>query len=240
MTYTEILDLIQRLTGTQNTTTSSYTIAQKTVDVNNALSHYFILANEATGNWRPADDTNQEDYPIIYRDLVSGRQDYHFTVDEKGNQILGIYKVRSKDSNGNLHILKQIDQESITDTQLDTTSSGTPSEFYLTANGIFLVQKPSYNSTAGLEIWIDRTPTYFSSTDTTKKAGIPWAHHEYLALRPAYFYCVSKGLPQAVDYRLRLYGNDGRGGMEDMIKKYYSNRNRSLRKRLVSNIENTR
>jgi len=226
MNFTEILGLIRRNTNTQNTTTSSYPIADKTLDVNNALNQYFILANSAAGNWRPVDDTNQTDYPIVYGDVVSGQQDYSFTLDENGNQILDIYRVRMKDPNGVWFTLKQIDQSLITDSQLDITLTGTPREYYLNSNGIFLVQKPNYASTDGLEISVNRTSTYFTTSDTTKKAGIPWVFHEYLALRPSYFYCVQKGLPQSVDFRKRLYGEDGRSGMEGDIKKYYRDRNK--------------
>lgn len=229
MTYTQILDLISRLTTTQNTTTSSYPISAKTTDINNALNNYFILANSSAGNWKPVDDTNQTDYPIVYADIVSGQQDYSFTLDQNGNQILDIYKVRIKnETSGKWTTLRQINQNEITDAELDTTVSGTPSEYYLNSNGIFLVQKPDYNLTDGIEIWVNRTSTYFTESDTTKKAGIPYVFHEYLALRPAYFYCLEKGLKQASAYRVTLYGNDGRSGMEKAIKDYYKNRNKDF------------
>lgn len=232
MNITEVLDLIQRRTNTQNTTTSSYPTTAKTLDINLSLDRYFLLANSSSGNWRPADDTNQTDYPIVYGDVVLGQQDYTFTTDEQGNQILDIYKVRIKATNGIDWItLEQINQDTITDDQLSIVNSSTPNQYYLTANGIFLVQKPNYNSTDGLEIWINRSPVYFTAGDVatgTKKAGIPWAHQEYLALRPSYFYCLAKGLPQATDYRIALYGNDGRGGMEADIKKYWRDRNKDF------------
>jgi len=137
MTITQILDLISRNTNTQNSTTSSYTTVAKTLDVNLALDDYFILANSASGNWRPADDTNQTNYPIVYADIVSGQQDYSFTVDENGNQILDIYKIRIKNAvSGKWTTLTQINQDVISDGQLDTDISGIPSEYYLTANGI--------------------------------------------------------------------------------------------------------
>jgi hypothetical protein len=234
MTYTEILDLISRNTTTQNSTTSSYTTAAKTVDVNNALNQYFILANTGAGNWRPADDTNQTDYPVVYFDLVSGQQDYSFTVDANGNQILDIYKVRIKDSNGvDWQTLNQLNKDGITDADLSTVGSGIPTDYYLTANGIFLVQKPNYNSTAGGEIHIARTASYFTTSDTTKKAGIPWVHHEYLALRPSYFYCLAKGLPQASAYKIALYGEDGKGGMEAAIRRYYRDRNHDFQQAIT-------
>ncbi len=231
MTITEILDLISRNTNSQNTTTSSYPTTAKTLDVNLALDQYFILANSASGNWRPADDTNQLDYPIIYGDIVLGQQDYTFLTDETGNQILDIYKVRMLMPDGiNWYTLKQINKDTITDADLATINSTIPQEYYLTANGIFLVQKPNYNGTDSLEVWINRSPVYFTAADVatgTKKPGIPWMHQEYLALRPSYFYCMQKGLPQAGG-RLRNGAYTGYLGnlkdMEDSIKKYWRDR----------------
>lgn len=235
MTFSEIITLIQRNTGTQSSTTSSYPIADKTVDINNALNNYFIIANQYAGNWRPVDDTNQTDYPIVYADIVSGQQDYSFTVDEQGNQILDIYKVRIKNATtGEWKTLTQIDQNTITDAQLSVATGGIPTEYYLTANGIFLVQKPNFSLTDGLEISINRTSTYFTTSDTTKKAGIPWVFHEYLALRPSYFYCLQKGLPQANNYKVTL------DEMEMSIKRYYANRDRAVKRSLGIAQQNNR
>ena len=243
MTITEILTTISERTNTQNSTTSSYPTTSKTRDINLALDNYFVLANTASGNWSPADDTNHTDYPIVYGDIVASQQDYSFTVDENGNQITGIYKVRCKDPNGKWKTLTQINKDSLTDVDLDTTLSGTPGRYYLTANGIFLVEIPSYNSTDGLEIWVNRTPYHFTASDVstgTKVAGIPWTHQEYLALRPSYFYCLQKGLPQANDYKLQLYGIDGKGGMEEVIKKYYRDRNKDFQKCIESELINSK
>jgi hypothetical protein len=235
MTFTEILETIARKTNTQNSTTSSYTTAQKTLDVNNALNWYFVMANSSANNWRPVDDTNQTDYPIVYADIVSGQQDYSFTTDENGNQILDIYKVRIKDATtGEWTTLEQINQDTITDGDLSVINSGVPYQYYLNSNGIFLVQKPNFNLTDGLEIWVNRTSTYFTVNDTTKKAGIPWVHHEYLALRPSYFYCLDKGLPQATELKRTLYGDDGRSGMEGAIQKYYRDRNKAFQQNITS------
>lgn len=225
MTYTETLDLLARLTNTQNTSTSSYTTTAKTVDINNALNRYMMLAISAEGKWQ-VDDSNQTDYPVVYGDIVSGQQDYSFTTDETGNQILDIYKVRIKDSAGNWKTLTQRDIQSLDDEPLNTTQTGVASQYDLTANGIFLNVVPDYNSTDGLEIYVNRTPTYFLTSDTTKKAGIPWTHHEYLAIRPAYYYCLQKGLPQARDLGVEVQR------MEQDIEKYYSDRNKDDKLRL--------
>src|ERR1035437_4008051 len=135
MTITEILTKVSELTTTQNSTSSSYPATSKTRDINLALDNYFILANQHAGNWRPADDTNLTDYPIIYTNVVTGQQDYSFILDADGNQILDIYKIRIKNSvSGEWTTLKQIDQNEITDSQLSVLLDGVPTEYYLTAN----------------------------------------------------------------------------------------------------------
>jgi hypothetical protein len=231
MTFSETLTLLRRYTNTTGNL-AAYSLADQTMDINNALNQYFILANSASGNWRPADDTNQTKYPVIKTDIVSAQQDYSFTVDEQGNQILDIYKVRILNPDGiNWTTLRQINQDTITDGDLQTVTGSVPQGYYLTANGIFLVQKPNYSMTAGLEVWINRTPTYFTVSDTTKKAGLPWVHHEYLSIRPAYYYCAEKGLPQAGG-RLRNGGYTGYlmdlMDFEEKIKKYWRDRNRDF------------
>lgn len=234
-----IVQVIERMTTTQSASSSSYPLYDKTVDINAALANYMILATQATGRWQ-VDDTNHPDYPIIFGDVLLGQQDYSFTVDEQGNQILDIYKVRIKDAQGNWRTLKQRDVQDTDDNFLNSTDTGEVTEYELTANGIFLTKIPNYSLSDALEIYISRTPTYFVSTDTTKKPGIPDIFHEYLAIRPSYFYCLAKGLPQAQSYAITLYGRDGNGGMERAIKDYYSNRNRDERRRLVPNRESTR
>lgn len=232
MTITEILTQISEWTTTQNSTTSSYTTVSKTRDINTALNWYMVLANIGAGNWRPVDDTTQTDYPVVYFDIVSGQQDYSFTVDANGNQILDLEKVRILNPNGvDWTTLQQINKDEITDADLSTVTSGIPTQYYLTANGIFLVQKPNYSSTDGGELSVSRSPVYFTAGDVatgTKKAGIYWMHHEYLALRPAYFYAAAKGLSNKNDLKEQLYGKDGRSGMEGEIIRYYRDRNRSF------------
>lgn len=202
MTITEILAQIQELTNTQNTTTSSYTTVSKTRDVNNAFNKLMLLAVQSEGMWQ-VDDTNQTDYPIITGDLVADQQDYSFTVDANSNQILDIYRIEMLDSTGTIWSqLEPIDQSELKGTALGEfmKTAGTPVYYDKTANGLFLYPKPSYNSTNGLKIYINRSPSYFSASDVstgTKKPGIPNNLHEYLAIRPSYYYCLQKGLPQA-------------------------------------------
>lgn len=244
LTFSQILRLIQRNTGMQNSSSSSYPLADQVVDVNIALNWYFILANRAAGNARPVDDTNQEDYPILYRNLVSGQNDYSFTVDADGNQILDFYKIRILNSDGiTWTTLIQIDQDRASDYYLNPTTTGVPQYFYINSNGIFLVNPSNYNMVGGLEFYVARSPQYFTISDTTKVAGIPWVHHEYLALRPSYYFCEQKGLPQAGG-RLKNGTYTGYlGNLKDMeadITKYYRDRNHGFATQITSEPVNSK
>jgi len=225
---TGVIEMLEDLTDTQSATTSSYPLKTKTRDINLALDNYYIIANRAAGR-RQTDDPNHIDTNVIFADIVSGQQDYSFTVDENSNQILDIYKVRVKTSGGVWTTLTQRDLQDGDDEPLNSTTTTTaPSKYDISSNTITLTAIPSYDSTDGMEIYCSRQPAHFLSTDTTKEVFVP-VHPEYMALRPAYFYCLQKGLDQAVSYRIALYGQDGRSGMEKAIEKYYSERNRDER-----------
>ena len=103
-----IIEQISKHTGTQNASSTAYSIAEKTVDVNMALANFFMLATKATGRWQ-VDDPNFLDYPIIYTDIVAGQQDYSVTEDETGNQVTDIWKVRIQYPDGSWKTLSQRD-----------------------------------------------------------------------------------------------------------------------------------
>lgn len=218
-----IVELLEDLTTTQSATTSSYPLASKIRDVNNAYANYMQLAVSASGKWQ-VDDTNQTDYPIITTNLVANQQDYSFTVDGSTptNQILDIHRIEVADASGNFHVLRPIDQQELKGVALSEfmESASQPAYYDKTSNGIFLYPKSSYNATGGLKIYFSRTPSYFLSSDTTKKPGIPDMFHEYLALRPAYLYCLRKGLPQAKNYAAEVVS------IENRIKEYYRDRSK--------------
>lgn len=240
LTKNGLIQVLGRMTNAQNATTASYPLLDMTVDINQALGDYSMLAISAEGRWQ-FDDTNQLDYPIIYADIVAGEQDYVFLQDQRGNQILDIYKINLKTPTG---VWTTITQRDILDQEdrnkEDLTTTGIPTQFDLIANGIFLTVIPNYSMSQGIEVFINRTPSYFVSTDTTKKAGIPYQHHRYLALKPAYNYCVAKGLPQASVYATELFGADGHSGLEGAIRKYFSFRNKSEKKGMRPFKENNR
>lgn len=223
---TGLVQLLEDLTNTQSSSSTSYPIAVKTRDFNLAFAEYKMISTMASSSWQD-DDTNHVDYPEIYGDIVSGQQDYTFTEDENGNQILDIYRVEAKDSSGKW-VLLQPYNENLETTALEAQAlnTGTPTRYYKTANGIFLDQTPNYNSTDGLKIYYARTPSYFLSTDTTKEPGIPHMFHRYLAVKSAYWYWAPRDTAKASIYKSEVDITETR------ITEYFNKRSRDERPKI--------
>jgi hypothetical protein len=230
---TNIFSKIDRACGTNSTT---YTLASKAIDVNLAIDDIYAIALKTNG-WN-LDDFNHTHDPFITTDLVAGQRAYHFTTDEDSARILDIYRVFAKDSaTGNYVLLTPVDQQSDEDMQSfydGQNTTGTPTRYDKTGNGIFLDFIPSYSATAGLKVFIGREASYFTSSDTTKVSGIDGLCHDYLYLKPAYEYARDKGL----NNKETLYRD-----LQDSIKKIqvrYGTREKDVLKRLVPAYENNR
>ena len=64
----------------------------------------------------------------------------------------------------------------------NTLDTGVPTKWLKQGNGIYFDRIPSYSATNGAKATIERPPSYFVSTDTTKEPGFPSPFHELLAL----------------------------------------------------------
>ena len=201
-----------------------------TADVNLALDDFWAIAIQASGEWQ-IDDSNYTDgsgdYPIIKTNLVSGRRDYPFITDEYGNQILDIYKVLLADSNGTFHEIFPVDVQSQPGTEAfydGTNASGMSYRYDKTANAIVLEFLPDYSISGGLKVYINREASYFASTDTTKKPGVPGILHKYFALKPAMDYVRIHGTSEAYTKIANEVTK-----MEQSIKTYFGRRNKDVR-----------
>lgn len=201
-------------------------------DVNLAWDEYVYLALKSSALWQ-FDDSNQTDYPIIKTNIVSAQQDYPLTTDEGGNLVLDILKVLilpSATATEYEEILS-VDQQSEPegyDIRAETDVTGVPDRYDKTANGIFLDPTPNYNATLGLKVYINREPSYFVSTDTTKKPGCPGIHHRYFALKPALDYARRKGLANynLIREEVVSYEGDEEKGIVGSIERYFSKRSK--------------
>jgi hypothetical protein len=192
-----IVETIDRRLGTDSI---SYPLLDKTGDINLALDDFLALALTASGRWQ-LDDSNHTKDPIIFTNLVKSQRDYHFTTDEQSNLILDFYRVMVADENGVFYDLDPVDQQSKgieTIAMVDgKETEGKPNKYDKTGNGIFIDPVPDYDYANGIKIFINREGSYFVSTDTTKKPGVPGIFHEYFVLRPSYQYAANHGLSSA-------------------------------------------
>ena len=211
-----------------------------TADCNLALDDFISMAIQSGGTWQ-FDDSGHSDYPIITTNIVSGQRDYSFTTDGSGNLILDIYRIMIADSGGTFREMESTDQQTLTSNNVNTdtfidgqNSTGTPTRYDKTANGLFLDPIPNYNYTNGLRLHINREGSYFASSDTTKKPGVPGLFHKYFALKPAMDYARRKSLASYPRIELEV------AKMERDIKEYFGKREKDIKRRLRANVENTK
>lgn len=205
-----------------------------TAEVNLAWDDYVYAALKASGMWQ-WDDSNFTDYPVIKTNLVDGQRDYTFTTDEGGNLILDIYKVLALPSaSATLYDeIYPVDTQTRPNDDIakEVATEGTPFCYDKTANGIFLDPIPSYNATNGLKVYINREPSYFTSTDTTKKPGCPGIHHRYFALKPALSYARQNNLATYNKIREEVvsFEGDEEKNITGSIERYFSRREKDVR-----------
>jgi hypothetical protein len=171
-------------------------------EANLAFDDFLSVAFGPDGTWQ-FDDSNQTDYPFITTNIVSGQRDYTFTTDGSSNLILDIYRVMAKPSaTGYYQEISPVDQNTPNNQNLDDTTAfidgrntaGIPTRYDKIANGIMLDPIPNYNASLGLKIFINREPSYFAYSDTTKKPGVPGTLHAWFYLKPAYNYAKRHSL----------------------------------------------
>lgn len=229
MTFSQIVSEIDKNCKSSSV---SYPLADKVVDINLALGDAFTIAFSAGGTWQ-FDDSNHTDYPIITTALTDGQRDYPFTTDEQGNLILDIYKVMVRiSSTGQYQEIFPVDVQSDSDTEAFYDAQlleGIPYRYDKTANGIFLDPIPSYTASDGLKIYINREGSFFTTSDTTKKPGIDPLCHEYLALKPSYKYARNNSLPNVARLEKDMML------MEKRIMERYAKRERDVVNVLRSN-----
>lgn len=202
---------------------------------NIAFSDYMQLAAKSSGTWK-FDDSNHTDYPEITTDLVAGQRSYTFTTDENGNIILDIYKIYAK-VNGQYQELEPVDPDSQTGLNTLYNGLGTQGTVYRydkSANAIILDLVPSTTVVDGLKVSINREATFFTTSDTTKKPGVPGLHHKWFYLKPALDYARRNTLNSYT--RLEKEVAD----LTSMIISDFNRRGKDERRRLQVKVENNK
>ncbi len=209
--------------------------------MNLGLDDIWGVILRATGEW-VLDDANYSDYPFIMTNLVSGQRDYPFVTDQSGNIILDIYRVMVADPTGTFHEIYPVNQKTVTEhtgNVEDTKSfydglnaSGTPIRYDKTGNGIFLDVIPNYNMANGLKVYINREASYFTISDTLKRAGFAGLFQSYPAIFASEMYAGIKTLANLKKLQL------DKANMRRDTEEYYCRRDKDVQKRANANVEN--
>jgi len=172
--------------------TNSYPLKSVTRRVNVALDRFFTLAFQADGRWA-YDDPNYDTVPIQSINLVSGTQSYN--IGDFTSEVINLLRIEAKDSSGNNILLRRLDRSKLQSTALTNyqTTAGIPNEYDLAGEFIYLYPKPSYNSTNGLTIYLERNKSEFLYTDTTKVLPVPSIFVQYI--------CRYASLPYLIEFQ---------------------------------------
>lgn len=238
-TYRGLLQLIAKRLGLPRTYFTEDADRKKeiTAEINQTVDDYTALAIRSSGKAQFDDSNHTEDYPIIFINLVSGQRDYALTTDENGNLILEFYRVFARESVTSPYyeltpVDVQSDREGIISKLADgLNTQGTPYQYDKTANGIFVDPVPTSDVTNGIKIYINREGSYFTTSDTDKKPGVPGLHHQYFVDKPAYNYAIANLLEAKNDLEKAVVDWEGseRLRVTGKIQEYFSKRSKDER-----------
>ena len=222
---TNLQGIVQEIDFLLGTDATEYAVAQKTRNVNRWYDRAVSLILQSDSRWQ-WDDTNLTELPIATTSLVANQQDYSFT----GAGFLKVLKAECKDRDGTWLPLQQIDISQKKDVAMSEyrSTAGTPREFDLMGESLFLWPVSDYASAGGLKIYFQRMPDYFVAADTTQEPGFAKPFHRLLSYGAAYDYAIAKNMVQKVTWLQNEIAK-----LEQGIVEHYSNRNKDFRIRMT-------
>lgn len=180
------------LYGTSETFNDSYTLADRTRNINITLDETVAEMFKADPNW-DYDDTTNTDFPIATTDLVAGQDNYSFP-----DSTLVINRVRIMDSNGDLRTLEPVTRAELSDSELQAT--GRPTKFYKKGGSLLPIPIPDYGATGGVEIEFQRGANHFETTDVNVSPGFNSLFHQILSVGAALRYALGNGMREKVTF----------------------------------------
>ena len=210
-------------------TATTYSTANKTRCINAWYERAVSLILQADQRWE-FDDNNATDLPIATTSLVADQQDYAIT----GATFLKVLRVEIKNESGNWIQLKQMSMQDKKGTAMTEyrKTAGTPDEYDLLGQSIFLYPKPDYSASASLKVYYQRNVSLFAATDTTKVPGFAAPFHRLLSFGAAYDYCIANALTS----RIPLLQTEIQK-LENGLMEFYANRDRDKKIWMTINSE---
>lgn len=180
--------LIEDITFRTGVNTTQFPIADRTRYINEAYSRiaFIIMSADGRMSW---DDPNHGNQPIAKTNLIANQRAYNiFEATPTALQDwLSVKRVDILDTGGigvQLIPIDENDFKGVAESEFEKNAT-IPAYFDFNASLINLYPTPSYNSTNGMTVWFDRSPSYFSTTDTTRRPGFDTRFHCYLSMYAA-------------------------------------------------------
>ena len=219
------LGIVQQVRNLLRVDSTQYPTSRIVNSVNNWLDFVTGYAIGADKKFR-FDDTNHTKLPIGTTNLVANQREYSFLADEQGNRILTLTRIDVKDSAGIWQELKPIDQAEISPSALDEFMKTSSKPIYydkISDNVIRLYPASDTTVSSGLKFYFQRTPSYFTASDTTKEPGVAATLHRGAVIFAAYDGALSLGLPNLQALSVERIAE------EERMKEYFQSRNEDER-----------
>jgi hypothetical protein len=212
--------IVQDVWFRTNSEVNQFPLADITRYANDAYSRVanIIIQSDGRMQW---DDVNHSNQPISATDLVANQQTYEIFVAAPTalQDWLMIDRIETQDANGDWSELRPIDKSNI-NISLDEyqNTPGQPHSYDFNGSELKLYPASDTSVTGGLKIYFNRAPSYFVSTDTTKRPGFATIFHDYISLYATHQWNIIK----KNDYALQPLLDR----KEIEIGKFYSKRNK--------------
>lgn len=186
---TGIVEQVRSMTKLDSTQLPTWKIVNS---VNNWLDFIagYMIGNDRRFQW---DDTNHTKLPEGTATLTSGQSDYAFLTDEQGNKILTLLGI-SILRNGYYQPMELVNRDEIQTSHFGMVT-GDPTQYDKIADNVVRFDyKPSSTISSGLKFYFQRTPSYFTASNTTKEPGVSPLLHRGFVIAAAYDAALSEGL----------------------------------------------
>lgn len=222
-----LVDDIDFLIGTNS---SSYSLANKTRNINNRLDQTVAMIMSADGQWE-FDDDNHTDLPVGTTNLVNGQDNYEIAAAD----FLDILRVELKQPNGTSLWLQPIEYNELRGTAMTEfqKTNGIPRYYDKVGSSIILYPTPNYTYSAGLKVYYKRNAVQFATNDTTDEPGFNRQFHRLLSIGAAIDYCIANNLEKKLVMLTKQWEE-----MATRLVNFYSMRSKDKKVRLVPRREN--
>jgi hypothetical protein len=196
--------------------------------LNHGLNEVTTAIMEVDGRWQ-YDDSNYTDFPVATTTLVDNQQDYQLSASHV--KILG---VEVKKSDGDYYVIRPLDLQEICRKGLSVTEffdeKGLPQYYDVTGDSVKLYPAPDatqVTTTAGLKVFFQREPDYFTTDDASRTPGIPSLFHDV----PALYACNKYAKSNQMSEKARELDAEIEKRMAVLLR-FYSKRNTDQKPRL--------